>query len=35
MQNIEKKRKKEQYAVFRITDAAVLSGVGHMACGVQ
>ena len=35
MQNIEKKRKKEQYVVFRTPDAAVPSGDGYMACGVQ
>ena len=35
MQNIEKKRKKEQYVVFRTPDAAVPPGDGHMACGVQ
>ena len=35
MQNIEKKRKKEQYVVFRTPDAAVPPGAGHMACGVQ
>ena len=35
MQNIEKKRKKEQYVVLRTPDAAVPSGDGYMACGVQ